>query len=85
MRFAELQLGGGGSQVHRAQGLHFCYSIPTPGRRRYGKTNGLKKKVDGQTDEAALFIESQTRQSITPYFSSAYLSHNRCALSVFLR
>lgn len=46
---------------------------------------GLKKKVDGQIDEAALFIESHTRQSITPCFSSAYLSHNRCALSVFLR
>lgn len=81
MRFAELQSGGGAV-------LRVCTSaiqdqlLDTGGTARQ---MGLKKKVDGQIDEAALFIESHTRQSITPCFSSAYLSHNRCALSVFLR
>lgn len=80
MRFAELQLGGG-------QCLEFALQLfkTDSWTRAVQQDKWVKKKVDGQIDEAVLFIDSHTRQSITPCFSSAYLSRNRCALSVFLR
>lgn len=84
MRFAELQMGGREplSQVASTEGLHFGSShdrlLDTGSTARQ-----LSFKQGWRTDQAVLFIESQTLQSITPHFSSASCSYDQCALSVF--